>query len=244
MAKTFANLRTGVRIYLDESSAADFLDSEVNRSINYAYHDVVAEVMKVYEQFYETTTPFTYAIVANQQEYTVDATLIKITRVEINYAPNQSGSIPLRAIPVKMDEDLLNISNSASSGSVFNAGYYIHGNLSAQKIGFIPIPTVSDTTAQSISVWGTTIQTDMVNDSDEPVIPYPDLWGRLIELKAAEILMHKGNENEDAALRYQALYKQGILDLQQFLRDRQADGVMGIIDVELDNLDFQTMPPF
>lgn len=244
MAKTFLDAFTGTRIYLDEASAADFQDSEVLRSVNYAYHDVVSSVMQVYEQFYETITPFTYAIVANQQEYTIDPTLIKITRIEINYAPQQSGSVPIRAIPIKMEEALLNLSNSATSGSVFNAGYYIHGNLSNQKIGFIPVPTQADTTGKSISVWGIAIQTDLVNETDVINIPYSDLWTRLIELKAAEILMHKGNENEQAAVEYQGLYKQGILDMQQFLRDRQADGVNMIVDVELDNLDFQTNPPF
>ncbi len=244
MAKTFQNLQTGVRVYLDEASAADFQDSEVERSVNYAYHDVVNAVIQVYELFYETISPFTYAIVANQQEYTIDPTIIKVTRVEINYAPQQSGSTPLRAIPVKMEEALLNITNSASSGAVFNAGYYLHGNLSNQTIGFIPMPTQADTTKKSINVWGIQIQSDMVNSTDTPNIPYADLWGRLIELKAAEILMHKGNENENAATMYQQLYKQGIDDMQQFLRDRQADGVNMIVDVELDNLDFQTNPPF
>src|SRR5258708_11668033 len=117
MSKTFSNLQTGTRVYLDEVAQADYLDSEVQRSVNYAYHDVIGKVIEIYELFYETVNPFTYAIVANQQEYTIDSSLIKVTRVEINYAPQQKGSTPLRAIPVRMEEALLNLANSASSGS-------------------------------------------------------------------------------------------------------------------------------
>lgn len=244
MAKTFQNLQTGVRVYLDETQAADYLDSEVQRSINYAYHDVVGEIMTEYELYYETTTPFTYAVVKNQQEYTIDSSLIKVSRVEINYAPNQSGSTPLRAIPVKMEEALLNLANSASSGSVFNAGYYLHGNIGAQTIGFIPIPTVSDTTGKSISVWGIALPTDLVNGTDNVNIPYADRFAYLIELRAAYILMSKGQENENAADRYLARYTEGVTKMMNFIRERQADGVNMVVDVELDNMDFQTNPPF
>lgn len=244
MSKTLANLRVGVRVYLDEAQQADYLDTEVNRSINYAYHQVVTGIIGVYQGFRETTTPFTYAVVLNQQEYLIDPSIVKPTRVEINYAPQQSGSVPLRAIPIKMEEALLNISNSATSGSVFNAGYYIHGDIGSQYIGFIPIPEQADTTKKSISVWGYVLPSDLVSDTDQPLIPYADAWGYLIELKAAEILMSKGQENEQVAGQYMNKYEAGLSKYVQFLYERQADGVNMVVDVELDNLDFQTNPPF
>ena len=94
MAKVLSQLQTGVRVYLDESAQQDFLDSEVIRSINYAYHDVAKSVMEVYQLYYETVTPFTYTVIANQQEYVIDPSLIKITRVEINYKPTDANSTP------------------------------------------------------------------------------------------------------------------------------------------------------
>jgi hypothetical protein len=244
MAKTFSDLQVGTRVYLDEASAADFLDTQVKRSINYAYHQVITGIIGVYQGYRETTTPFTYAVVANQQEYLIDSTIIKPTRVEINYSPQKSGSVPLRAIPIKMEEALLNISNSATSGSVFNAGYYIHGDIGLQYIGFIPIPQQGDLAGKSISVWGYTLPTDLVNSTDQPLIPYVDAWGYLIELKAAQILMSKGQENETVAAQYSNMYEQGLSKYIQFLYERQADGVNMITDSELDNLDFQTNPPF
>ena len=154
MAKTVADLQVGVRVYLDESSQADFLAGEVIRSINYAYHDVVTRVMTVYRQYYETLVPFSYALVANQQEYVIETTMISVARVEVNFAPQIPNSVPIRATAIKMDEDLLNIANSAASGSVFSAGYYLHGPILSQKIGLVPIPQQSDTTGKSLTVWG------------------------------------------------------------------------------------------
>ena len=97
MAKLFSDLRTGIRIYLDESSQTDFLNTEVDRSANYAYHDLISEIMEVWEEYYLTTTPKYISTIANQQEYDLDSSLIKIERVEINYKPADSNSKPIRA---------------------------------------------------------------------------------------------------------------------------------------------------
>lgn len=241
MAKTLSNLKVGTRVYLDESNAADFLDSEVLRSINYAYQDVVKEVMEVYEDFYATTTPFTYAVVANQQEYTIDSTLIKVTRVEINYKPQDANSKPIRALPVKKDEVLTNLAFNNTSGSFFNAGYYLHGPLSAQKIGFLPIPVNADTTGQSISVWGVTLPSDLSADSDTVNIPFVDNFAQLVELKAASILLSKGQQAEGASSKYIALYQDGIMRMKTFLKERQSDGVWMIEDGQLENIDFSSL---
>ncbi len=239
MSKTLLDLQTGVRTYLQESAQADWLDSEVTTAINYAYQDLVSRVIEVYEQYYETTTPFTYAIVANQQEYTIDPSLIKVTRVECNYRPDlpSSSSTPLRVIPIKSDEVLVQINYNPSLVSFFNAGYYLHGPLSAQKIGLIPIPSVSDTTDQSLKVWGDTLQSNLVNATDTPNIPFADNYSQLIEFKAASRLMSKGQQDETSSSKYNQLYEIGVDQMQIFLKDRQADSVKTIEDSQGDNLD-------
>lgn len=238
MAKTLSNLQTGTRVYLDEANQTDFLDTEVIRSINYGYHDVVKEVIEVYEQFYETTTPFTYTMVNGTQEYAIDATLIKVTRVEINYNPKDTNSKPTRALPVKSDEILTNLAYNNTSASFFNAGYFLHGNIGTQTIGFVPIPTVSDTTGKSISVWGIALPSDLVNSTDTVNIPYADNFSQLIELKAASILLSKGQQEENASNRYYGQYKREIMDMKTFLKERQADNVWLIQDAEMENIDF------
>lgn len=237
MAKIYSQLATEIRTYLDEATQTDFLDTEVLLSANRAYHDVVGHVMEVYDRWYETTTPYTYAIVANQQEYTIASTLIKPTRVEINYQPTTSGSTASRAFPVDIDSVRSRLGD-AGYGTLGAPQYYVHGNIGAQKLGFIPIPTIADTSGFSISVWGIDLPSDLSAVGDNVNIPYADRYAYLISLKAAAQLLRKGQQEENTAQNYINEYKQGILEMQTFLKDRVADDVQGITDVQSDNIDF------
>jgi hypothetical protein len=239
MAKTLTNLQTETRIYLDEATQNDWLDTEVILSINRAYHDVISFVMETYEQFYETLTPFTYALIANQQEYAIDASLIKVTRVEINYNPTVSGSQASRALSIKMDEIGRNLANTNSTGSSFSTGYYLHGSIGTQQIGFVPVPTSGDTTGKSISVWGIALPADLVLGADNVNIPYADRFAYLISIRAAAQLLRKGQQEEAAASRYLQEYRQGVQDLMTFLKERQADGGWYIEDSLLSDIDFE-----
>ena len=239
MAKTIANLRVGVRMYLDESQAVDFTDIEVDREINYAYHDLITKVMEVYEEFYNTVTPKNYSTVANQQEYTLDTTLLKIERVEINYQPTDPNSQALRATAIKMNELPLNLSNpNVGGGGLFNAGYYVNGKQSSQKIGFVPIPTTSGT--NNITVWGTEAPSDLSDANTSVDIPYPDRFAKLIEQKAAAELLKKGQQEVAAANDLIREYQIGVLDMQTFLKERQADGPQMITEVAYDDVDVST----
>lgn len=239
MSKTLADVRINVRMYLDEAQPADYLDSEITIAINFAYHDVVGHVMEVKEDYYQTTTPFTYAVVANQQEYAVDSSLIKINRVEVNMSPNISNAVPLRAIPVKMNEMLINLSNTATNDFLGNVGYFLHGDQTAQKIGFIPYPTVSDTgSTKSISVWGISLPSDLALETDLLNIPWVDRYAYLVGLRAAAHLLSKGQQDEKPSSKYLGLYNSGILELKNFLANRQEDGVEMVQDEFLENTDF------
>lgn len=242
MAKTLANLQQETRMYLDEASQGDYLDSEVLIAINRAYHDVCSFIIEIYENFYETTTPFAYSEVAGQQEYTIDSSLIKVTRVEINFNPTSTGSQPNRCQRISEDEIRQNLANTnGSGGSFFSAAYYLHGNIGAQKIGFIPVPTISDTTGQSISVWGIALPTDLVNTTDNVNIPYADRFAYLVSIKAAAQLLRKGQQEEAAAARYISEYRPGVQDMMTFLKERQADDVWGIVDSLQEDIDFSTL---
>ncbi len=238
MAKTLANVRVGVRTYLDESNQKDFLDTEVDRSLNYAYQDVVSYVMEVYEDFYDTTTPFKYAITNGTQEYLIDTSLIKVTRVEVNFKPSDSNSKAIRALPIKKGEVLTDLGHQNTSISFFNAAYYLHGNIGTQKLGLVPIPTESDTTGTSLWVWGVALPADLSSSSDNVNIPYADNFAQLVELKAAALLMSKGQQEEAVAVKYNERYADGIKRMMTFLSERQADGVRMIQDVENECLDF------
>lgn len=239
MSKTLANARTEVRIYLDEASAADFTDSEVDLAINRGYQDVAGAVMEVYEEFYATTTPFTYAIVANLQEYTIDESLIKVSRVEINYDPTNSSSVATRALPIKTNEVRGNLGNTSLISAGGNASYYLHGNIGAQKIGFIPIPTIADTTGESISVWGIAIPTDLSDSTDNVNIPYANRFVYLVALRAAAQLLRKGQQEENNAQNYINEYQRGLVQMKSFLKERISDDVHMIADVLMEDNNFE-----
>ncbi len=242
MAKNFTQGQVDTRVYLDESSQIDFLDTEVKSAYNYAYHRVIQKVMEVYDKWYEDVTkvPFTYAIIANQQEYTIDSTIIKPTRVEINFNPTSTGSVATRALPIKMDEIRGNLANTSTGGSFFSAGYYIHGNIGAQKIGFIPIPQTSDTTGKSISVWGYVLPADLVNGTDDVNIPWADNFAYLIALRAAAQLLRKGQQEENTAQNYINEFDRGILEMQTFFKSRISDDGEYIEDSALEDIDFSS----
>lgn len=238
MAKTLSNLQTGVRVYLDESNAADFLDSEVTRSINYAYHDVVKNVIEVYEDYYNNVSAITLSTVANQQEYAIgNSGLVKITRVEINYNPSDANSVAQRATAIKTEEMPLRLTSNALGGTgLFSAGYYVNGQVSSQVIGFTPVPTNAGT--NNISIWGTVVPSDLSASSDAISIPYPDEFGYLVELRATVILLRKGQQAENYAKGYMDEYREGILEMKNFLKDRQSDGVWLIADAQYEDTIF------
>lgn len=237
MSKTLANLRTGVRMYLDESAQTDWLDTEVLREVNYAYQELAGKVMEVYEEYYNTITAKTYSTVANQQEYTLDSTLLKIERVEINYAPTTTGSVAVRAQAIKYSELPLNLGNTTVGGTgLFASGYYVNGGPPTQKIGFVPIPTIAGT--NSITVWGVEAPADLSSDTDSVYIPYVDRFAKLIEVKAAAELLRKGQQEEDIAKRYLQEYKLGIIEMQSFLKERQSDGPWMIEDTQYEDIGF------
>lgn len=246
MAKTSLDIFAGIRTYLDEAAPLDWTGPEVVYAANYAYQDVIGKVMEVYERYYETTTPFTYAVVANQQEYAIDPSIIKTTRVEINYSPTSIGSIPSRAVRIDMDEILTRLADSTTSGNLTNPGYYLHGSQDSQMIGFTPIPQASDTgNNKSISVWGIATP-PLLQDAvtTNILIPFPDRFSWLIEIKAAADLLRKGQQQEAVAAEYIQTYDRKIIEMQTFLKERQSEGAWMIEDTAMEDIDFEVMSPW
>lgn len=232
MAKLASDLIANTRTFLDESQPANWTAAEVLYQINYAYQFVASKVMEVYEEYYFTTTPYTYSTVANQQEYTIASSLLKVERVEINYDPTITNSQAQRAIAVKTDEVLTNLGNTLLSGGT--PGYYLIGNQSAQKIGFLPIPTKAATS--NITVWGIDAPADLVATTDSVIIPYVDNFAQIIVKMAAANLLKKGQQEVKAADDLLQEAAQDILNYQTFIKDRQSDGPEMIQESSLDDI--------
>lgn len=235
MAKQLSDLISGVRTYLDEPTPVDFSAAEVLAAINFRYHYVVSKVVEVYQEFYLTTTPLQYDTIADQQQYTISSTLLKIERVEINYDTSNPNNNATRAAAIKMDEVPTNLNNSILNGSatVFS-GYYIAGAQAVQQIGFVPVPPNDGTNA--ISIWGIQAPSDLVSTTDPVLIPYPDLFAQIIIKLASGDLLKKGQQAVPPADDLIAEGTADILNMQTFIVERQSDGPNMIEDAAYDDI--------
>ncbi len=223
-------------MFLDEAQPADWSTTEVLDQINDAYHFVVSKVVEVYEEYYLTTTPLTYSTVANQQQYALSATFLKIERVEINITPVSTPTAdPQRATAIKMEEIPLSLNSSILNGSpYFNVGYYIAGPQSAQYIGFVPVP--AETGTDNISVWGIVAPADLSAAADPVLIPYPDNFAQIIAKIAAGNLLKSGQQEVNAGNDLLNSAMADVLNMQTFIKERQSDGPVMVVEAAWDDV--------
>ena len=227
-----SDFRNDTRLLLDEATAADWSIAQVDRAINFAYHEIVAAAMEVFEDYYLKTD--TWNSTADQQEYgTTDGfptDFFKIRRVEINYDTSVSTSSPRRALPITLDDVSRDLGNTSIGVTPQrNPAYYLFGQGSNLKLGFLPIPDETGTNA--IKIWYVYYPADMSASTDTPDIPYPERYSRLIGYGAAGDLLRKGQQEEAAAARYRLEFEAGLEKMKQQLEDRRADDVRGVTDV-------------
>lgn len=231
MAKTLANIRASTRTLLDEATQDDWTNTEVNRDINYTYHEVYTNVITVYEDYYSTSA--TTDSVADQQEYLLPSDIYKIRRVEINYDPDVTGSTAKKAVRASIDQVHRYLDNANAGGPIIvNPVYYLLGS----KLGLIPRPTKSGD--ENIEIWYIKTITDLTNDSDTFDLPYIDRYGYLIAQGAAAKLLSKGQQEEEASSKYQFQFELGLKKMQQELEDRIAEGAISTVDTAQELNDF------
>ena len=244
MAKTIGNLRSVTRTTLDESAADDWTAAEVDFEINIAYHEVIAAVMDIFEQYYVIKASFNS--VANQQEYgtadSVPTDIQKLERVEINYDPGTSGSVASRALPVEMEEITTNLASTVIGSTITgSAAYYLYGQgtgSSGIKIGFIPIPDETGTNA--ISIWYVQAQSDLSDSNTSVNIPYADNYFKIICKRAAARLLRKGQQEEAVAAKYLEESDVDLSKMKQQLEDRVSDGSKRVVDTVHQDVDFSS----
>jgi len=231
MAKTLAILRTDVRHYLDESTEADWKDSDLNRIINKHYQRVVTAVMETFENYYITEA--TTDTDENVQEYDLPSDFFKVRRVEINYDVDNEDSSFSRALPIDLDQVRTNLDNSNTGISILrNPVYYLQGNI----IGFRPIPTeVGD---EAIKIWYIKQVSDMDEETDTIDIPYPDRYFGIITKAAAAEALRKGQQEPVEAKRLEDESQADIDRMKKELEDRVAEESKSVIDVTGEDLDF------
>lgn len=231
MAKSRSTIRTQVRAYLDESTAADWSNTELDTLINTNYHKVYTAVQTVYEDYYLTTGNIT--TVANQQQYTLPTDFFKLRRVEINYDVSAANGAAQRALPVPLDAVRRDLGQANLGVHIFtNPHYYIF----QATIGFIPIPDKAGTNA--IQLWYIATVSDMSSDSDTITIPYPDRYWHLIAEGATADALRFGQQDSPEADKFDRKMERGIALMQEELEDRIAEESKSVIDVSGEFIDF------
>lgn len=231
MAVTLSTIRTQVRSYLDEPTAADWTDVELNRLINQRYHRLFSAITTVFEDYRITFA--TADLVANQQEYTLPADFFKIRRIEINYDISNSDSQNQKATPVSgVDGIRTQLGDTNGSTILRNPVYYILGD----TIGFLPIPTKSG--EEAIQMWYVPVLPDLTSDSSTVDIPYPERYYHVIAEGAAGDAYRFGEQNSSEADKYDSKFVAGVILMQEELEDRVADDSKFVIDVSGDPMDF------
>ena len=231
MSKSLLTLRNDTRHYLDESTQADWMDTDLSRIINKHYHRVVTSVIDVFENYYITEA--TADTVADQQEYALPSDFWKIRRVVINYDISSSNASFSRCLPVDIDEIRYNLGNTNTGVTVVrNPSYYLQGDL----IGFLPVPTNDGD--EAIKIWYIRYKIDLVEDTDTIDIPYPDRYYSIITKAAAAEALRKGQQEPIEAKRLEDEAATDLKKMQMELEDRIAEEGKRVIDTSGENLDF------
>lgn len=233
-----SDVRTQVRAFLDEVTASNWTDTELNRLINVYYHKVRSAVVTVYEDYYLTTDLFNTT--ANQEEFGsgdgVATDIFKIRRIEVNYNPSSSNSSPIRLLPIdnidKIRRDLLYTNTGIGFHSLSNGYYYKYGYGSDIKIGIIPKPSVTYTGAGKI--WYVQLGTDLSDDTTAINIPNPDQNWMLIVYGTTADALRFGQVESDEGDRFEAKYDKGIVLMQEELEDYVAEETKTVTDVSGD----------
>lgn len=225
MAKTLAQLRTNVRMYLDEVDSADWKDAQLNTQINFRYLSMYSAIIDTYENYYRKVV--TTSTVADQSEYALPDDFLKMQRLEVKY---QSGDnyrkatfIDTERIPGQLGTD--------SYSSATRPAYSISG----EYLELITVPTES--VSSGLKMYYIYELPELSADTDELNIPFVNRYAHFIALGAAGDLLRKGQQEETAAARYIAEFELGLQQMKSQLEDRFG-GVKTILDTENDIISF------
>lgn len=227
MSKTLLQLRTTTRMYLDEVSAADWSDAQIDEQINYKYLEVYTAVIDTFEDYYRTKS--TTNLIANQQEYALPSDFYKMRRLEAQYV---DGADFYKVTRFEFDQVLTRSVQSSQIGSTSKPNYYLSGTF----LGLLPIPTQSIT--NGLVMWYIKQVPELSSNTDQIDIPFPDRYAGMIPKAAAAELLRKGQQEEDVAAKYLEEFERMLLKMQQELEDRKAEGSKMIIDTVGDSMDF------
>lgn len=226
MAKTLANLTTQCRTILDETSEADWQDSQIYSAINYAYLEMYTAVVETYEDYYRTLV--TTSTIENQQEYAIPSDMYKLRRLEVKYDSDGDYS-KARAYPINQTS----LPFDTTSYSATNIPLY---ELTGNYIRLLPIP--DETIVGGLRMIYIATESELVDTDDEINIPFADRYAKYIVWGACAMLLSKGQQEETVSSKYEDLFQLGLEKMKNELENRYTDGSKMIQDTQGSNNDF------
>jgi hypothetical protein len=232
MSVALSTIRTQIRSNLDETTASDWTDAELNRVINQRYHRVHSAVVSVYNDYKITTA--TTNLVANQQEYSLPSDFFKLRRVEVNYDITNINSVFQKASPLTSLEAIRSrVAETNISDVIFrNPMYYLTGAV----LGLLPIPTSAG--ANALKLWYIPTLPDLTADTSTLDIPYPERYWHIIAEGGTADALRFGQQDSVEADKFDQKFIADILLMQEELQERVADDAKFVIDSSGDPLDF------
>lgn len=247
MSKTLATSRSILRSFLDEKSASDWTDAELNILLNQKYHEVQDMVIETFEDYYLKTG--TLNSVVSKEEYSVSdgipSDIYKLRRVELNYDVTASSGAPTRCLPIHNIDIIrrdLGYANAGLGLKTFgNAFYYSYGSGLNTVIGLLPVPTnPGGSGANAIKIWYVQELPDLVNDTDLLNIPYADRNFMVVVHGAASDALMFGSQDPSGSKIFSDRYESGKMKMQENLESRIAEETKAVEDVSGEILNFDT----
>lgn len=224
--KTLKNIRNNVRMYLDEESAADWTDAQIDAQINVSYLKVYKAVISTFDDYYSTTYPFN--LTENIQEYALPSNFYKVQRLEVKLDADADD----RRKVIKKNFDSLTTQLSSTTYDKSTPFYQIFGSY----IVLLPVP--SETVISGGLLRYVATVDDLDDDTDEINIPFADSNYDLIAVGAVSRLLKKGQQDMPSSRNFREEFDIGLIDLQNDLEDRYLDGPKEIVDIMGDDLNF------
>lgn len=203
---TLLQLRTRVRVFIDEVSQANFSDTSINYAINESQQSVATAIAQATEDYFVTPTSTPITILANTPNYALAADCWKIIKI-------QDSTTGLRIPYSKFGQrdKTPNVGGLTIPVTQSYGGYTY--SLLGGSIVFDPTPT---DTAFKPEYWYVPILPDMTADSDTSSIPR-----NFVDLVAIDAAIDMLIQDEDDTSALERKYNRRWQQMVMTSRDRQ-----------------------
>lgn len=198
MTQTQLAVRTAIRDRLDEATAGQWGDAQLNRWINEGARELARRTRQLYDTATFTTT-------AGTAEYTAAANTLEIHQAY--YAPGDGRQVPLIARAWEGMNNVWGQYRDQSGGDP--AMFTVWGFSPNMKVRLFPVPPTS---SKTVTLYVSRLPTDLATTgADSTVVDFPDAWiDCLYDFVAYQALL---KDRDDRWKDYKGMFEQRADDM-------------------------------